>query len=242
MLKKLLVGAGLCAVALFCCGGHQSDVGAYLLKEKAPQVMKLTPVSRHNTGGTGFSLRAPSGKVYTITNGHVCGLAENGLMSAQSVGTNRWVTIKVIEVAPLTDLCVLEGLPAASGLELASSIDMHAEFFVVGHPKLEPITVSPGYIRSREIIDVIMGPAGDGCSGPGYRTESVPGFFGEPMPVCIRSIDGYDTSAVIYPGNSGSPCFTADGDVMGVVFAGAGDTNYGSAIPLDVLRSFIGAY
>jgi S1-C subfamily serine protease len=228
---------------LYSFKGFSRDNGEYLLTEKRNQIVKLTPPSNHGTGGTGFQLQAPSGKVLTVTNAHICELAENNQLSAQVPDSERTVLLTILEVSESTDLCVLEGLSGASGLRLADSFQPRQRLFVLGHPRLEPLTLSEGYVTARQVIHLYdlnkTEPAT--CHGANRNLIMVDTLLG-PTPVCMSSIDAWLTSIVIYGGNSGSPVMTVDGDVVGVIFAGSNSTNYGAFIPFDVLREFVSIY
>lgn len=73
----------------------------------------LTPVGNPHTGGTGFEVVAPnSGKVYTLTNRHICRLAGNsGELAARHNANDEEIRLKIISVSSETDLCVLEAVP-----------------------------------------------------------------------------------------------------------------------------------
>jgi S1-C subfamily serine protease len=245
LLKKFILAALVAAALLFypTASAQPGDVGKYLLLEKAPQILKLTPPSREDTGATGFQLRMPSGQVLTVTNAHVCAMAENGLLRAWVPGTTRAMLIRVLEASKTADLCLAEGLAGASGLALASDQGESERLYAVGHPYLRPIVVSSGYLVGRTMAELMAEDIADekDCVGPRYKMKRVRGFLGE-IEMCVELFDSYDTSIPIYPGNSGSPIFNARGEVVGVAFAADGRTAHGLIVPLDVVREFISIY
>ncbi len=207
----------------------------YFIKEYGSQVVMLTPPDNYFSGGTGFEVRSPnSGRVYTITNGHVCAIAVNGLVAAHVPGTERTINIRVLEVSDTTDLCLLEGLPSASGLTLAQSFKEGDAITSIGHPYLRPLQAAQGYIISIEDIQILEAEKMvDECTGPSRQV--VEG-------ICIRTVRAITTNMRIFPGNSGSPTFNDDGDVVGVVFAGDTNTQHGDLIPLQEVRDFLSVY
>ncbi len=163
-------------------------------------------------------------------------------MHAWQDGNPRPHTLRVLEVSQTTDLCVLEGVPGAHGSELAGSFPKWSRLYVVGHPYLEPNTLSSGYIVDRQIIQILDDDKDEAqCTGQKRSWEQVPTEFGL-MPVCVAHIDAWESTIDTYPGNSGSPVFDASGQVTGVIFASDRRTHRGSFIPLDALRDFLSAY
>lgn len=219
------------------------DPGQYFLTEKAPHIVKLTPPSRTSAGGTGFELRAPSGTIYTVTNGHVCELAEGGYMRAFPQNSDRSVFVQVLEVSLTTDLCVLTGLPGAiSALEMSEQLLPYEPLYVLGHPLLKPITFASGYAVSAGEIHLLEIDRDEAtCVGPSRHMEIIMSPFG-PVNACVRSVRAVDTSIIIYGGNSGSPVMNRNGDVVGVIFAATLRNNHGAMVPLEDLRAFLADY
>src|ERR1700691_6149439 len=128
----------------------------YIVDSVGSQVVKLVKPSNHGHGGTGFAIQASSGKVYTLTNDHVCRLNENGVLHAILPGDERFYELRVLEKASFTDLCVLEAMPGYSGVKIADSADLGEEVSGVGHPLLMPLTLSIGRLISNQTIQVIF--------------------------------------------------------------------------------------
>jgi S1-C subfamily serine protease len=203
----------LCGFVAALLWPHE-DVGSRLLKQVGSQVFMMTPPSTLTTGGTGFALKMPSGRVLTVTNAHVCRLAENGVLKATPNGSGRGFLIRVLEISTTADLCILDSVPGARGLELAAGVSDFEPIYALGHPHLEGNTLTRGYITGRHEIN-IMGDT-----------------------VELQRFEAMLTSVVIFGGNSGSPALNESGQVVGVFFAGDASTNYGLFVPYDFLRSF----
>lgn len=241
-LAFVMAAAAVAAAVISSLTSASPDQGRALLVENREQIVKLTPPSTPQAGGTGFQLRAPSGKVYTVSNGHVCEAAEDGYMHAHRAGQARPLKLKVIEISEETDLCLLEGLPGASGLRLADEMKEALPLYVLGHPGLSPLTVSEGYATQRlnvKLAEYDREP--EQCKGPTRAMETVPGPWGMLVRMCVRTVAAWDTDAVIKPGSSGSPVLQEDG-VAGVIFAGHGMTSFGAMVPLEDVRKFIEIY
>ncbi len=204
-------------------------------------MLKLTPPTNYTTGGTGFQVRSPSGRVYTLTNAHICGIAENGTLAAHVPGANRVTLIRIIEVRPEMDLCLLQSLPSASGLSVAENFREAEHLYVLGHPFLKPLTLSDGYTVARGPVEMPANVEPTDCLPPRMHMEEVRGFFG-PEHVCVQSFDAWDSTITVYPGNSGSPVFNTEGDVVGIVFATDGRTFRGLFIPLESIKEILKVY
>lgn len=244
MKKYTLVAAAALAIYFLSSPAASSprDMGEYLLSEKAGQILKLTPPSSEQTGGTGFALRTPNGNVITATNAHICEAAEGGILMARPQGYNRRVPIRVLEVDPVNDLCVLEPVKFMTGLSLAPRAGkLRQSVYILGHPLLKDVTFSAGHSIQREPIDLVKGGPEAPCTGKNEKRKEVPwGPF--IITLCMVSVDAVEITAPIFPGNSGSPALNADGDVIGVVFAADQRTNHGFYIPFERLVELVSAY
>lgn len=223
--------------------------GDYIINTVGSQIVKLVKPTNHQTGGTGFAIQAQSGRVYTLTNNHVCRLNDEGVMHAEIPGTTRFYELRILERASFTDLCVLEAMPGYSGVPLADNASLGEEVGVVGHPYLYPLTLSIGRLIANQTIQVVIEINGSraNCEGEGFqyldRTQLPPMVvnFGIGA-ICIRSVRSIFTNIVIYPGNSGSPAVNFWGNVTGVAFAGDDRTNYAFLIPLRDIKRLLSIY
>jgi S1-C subfamily serine protease len=221
--------------ALSACGRTPADHMA-LAREN---VRMLVQPSNQDRGGTGWVVRLPSGERFTVTNGHVCALAEDGFMVAKRDGSDAIQYLRVIKVSDTTDLCLLTPATRARGLLISEQEFDWPKLTTVGHPQLRPLTLQTGQATRRLMADILEGPADENCKGVTRQKRPMLTFEG-PADFCIRWIDSYDTTLLVYGGQSGSPVMDDDGAVVGVVYASANDTHWGLMIPLDHLRQFVG--
>lgn len=207
----------------------------YIRSKVGSQVYMITNESG-NSGGTGFEVRAKSGKVYTVTNSHVCGLQdENGIVWASSA-TMRKIPLHVIEKSNTTDLCILTAVGSARGLELADSVDIGEQIGLVGHPSLMPITLSKGELIGYAQVKVLA--AETTCEKEVGMYHTVESNWG---PVCLEVIQAGLTNVPSLGGNSGSPVVNIKGDVVAVLFAGS-EANWGVVVSLADIKEFLAAY
>lgn len=242
-MRALLVVALFLTPTLTSCAKSpresSEDVAARLERTAGSHVYKLTPPSTDKSGGTGFVVRTPSGAV-TMTNAHVCHAAEDGLLVAHRDDGSRAV-IKIIRVYQEHDLCALEAVPGDAGLQVARRYSEvpGTRVWAIGYPLLRPLTTAWGVVSLLHDIDVMdTHTPPEECHGGGRHVEIIDSFFG-PLEVCIRTLPGVDTTMVIYGGNSGSPVLNEQGQIVGVVYAGDGRSNWGVYVPYEALANFV---
>lgn len=211
-------------------------------------------------GGTGFAMKAASGQTYIVTNSHVCEGAlsqsedKTSLLVVKDDGTS--IRRRIIENSDFTDLCLLEGLPGVEGLSLGSEPILGETSYIVGHPRLRPLSVSKGEIVGRqdvEILDYILpgNPLIDmmaphmvkdlKCDLPKNQLVELDTEIGH-VRICLNvTKSSYMSTILIFPGNSGSPMVDMWGRVQGVAFASDG-TSWGYVVSLADLTKFLSRY
>lgn len=206
-------------------------------------IVKLTN-HEGNSGATGFVVRGASGKKYILTNQHVCELANGGSLLANYQGEQ--FPVQVAKSYVWNDLCAMEAhRPLGMALHVARSVSIGETLYAVGHPLLEPTSVTSGEISGAMFISIPVktNPKEGECSGPTYQVLDTSGsmyaFFGVTS-VCVRNLEVNTGTVVILPGNSGSPILNIYGSVVGVMFAAneAGTRSY--SVPLSDLKDFLG--
>ncbi|ELY50099.1 peptidase S1 and S6 chymotrypsin/Hap [Natronolimnohabitans innermongolicus JCM 12255] len=153
------------------------------------------PMQENGSGlGSGFVVDD-----YVVTNNHVVATADEVELQFRD---EQWRAAEVVGTDLHSDLAVLEvdDVPdAADGLSFATDEpEIGAEVLALGNPLGLDASISQGIISG---VD---------------RSLPSPGGFS--IPAAIQ------TDAPVNPGNSGGPLVDLDGDVVGVVFAGAGQT------------------
>lgn len=212
------------------------DTVAGIEKERGAVVMLLSPVRL--AGGTGFALRTEDGHDFTVTNDHVCALADSdGTMYALDEDGDLH-HVSVLYRSGTTDLCFMTPIDGLNSFKEAPSFNFEAPIKALGHPRLKRLTETSGRPIRRRSLELAVGLVEDRATCAGAKNTVVDlGFFGL---LCLAKIDAIETDAFIEPGSSGSPALNSAGEVVGVFFA-AGDAR-SFFVPLeDLHRELINA-
>jgi len=216
----------------------------YLYNNVGDAVVKITYAS--GGGGTGFHIKAPSGKVYILTNKHICaGKNNKGEVLVQSQDSDRAIPRRVIEEYSEHDLCLVESLADPEYISLGNDPDTRDDVYVIGHPGLRALTLTSGFYISNETIKIAeYNVPKNKCAGEYKQIDNdfLKILLGIES-VCIETFETNAISAEIHPGNSGSPVTTFSGKLIGVVFAGSSQAATDAhMVPLSFVEDFLANY
>jgi S1-C subfamily serine protease len=237
LLKRgLVLGAILVGGAYLVLNSSQLHHN-YIIGKVGPSVVMITNLTA-NHGGTGFQVEAPSGRSYILTNAHICVGVEKPMVV--TFKDNRQVPLRIIEVSSKTDLCLLESVGNLPALKMGSGLDVGETMGIVGHPALMDITLTKGeliqYQKTAVPVPESFCTESRKVNGPFKETGNI--FY-----PCAEFIErAGQTDVVILGGNSGSPCVNFWGNVIGIAFAGRGDSNWALIVPLEEINEFLLPY
>lgn len=168
------------------------------------------------------------GNRYTLTNHHVCRIAERAIMHRKTIvtdddliGVEMEIGDKVQKILKLDsehDLCILTPDLSKNAFKLASFYKVGERVTLIGHPRGLPQTIREGRIVASSYMSIPWVP-----SAP--RTEWIM------------------ISTTTYPGNSGSPVLNRFGNLVGVLFAGQrGIHTEGYMVPVSAVKDFLERY
>lgn len=165
--------------------------------------------------GTGFSIKKDEEGSTILTNKHVCEAGVNASYTLTDF-TGKRFKATFVRVAPHTDLCLLRTEALIKPVKLAKRDARKGEhIFVVGAPRGVFPNFTDGYVSGYCFIDMA----------------------GENFEVHLRAVC---TSVPIYPGNSGSPAFNDNGEVVGIMFAGRRDSEHMTVmVPAELIHQFL---
>ncbi len=187
---------------------------------------------------SGSLVKMPSGKSQIITNWHVCYHAGGEVVHFKLFDNSAVTSGKVLKMDMVKDLCVVE-IPQEitkikPSLELGTENHRFQRIMIMGHPIDEPLQPSFGYILEMRHEQVGMTVEPDKACPVGAEKREF--FF---QTACLIDMYLYATTAVTYPGNSGSPAVDVHGKLVAVLNSGPDNTNHGNVIPLSDIKEFI---
>jgi S1-C subfamily serine protease len=187
-----------------------------------------------NGSGTGFHVERQDGKVFILTNKHVCEM--EGPLKVKRYGDKIGIVSSIIKKSKDHDLCVLQPIED-SGIKIGSEPENGDTLYTLGHPRGDALTVANGELIDDKEIQLLSEFEEDGsCNGETLRVE---GFFGT-QEYCVITRRAIQFSTPTYPGNSGSAIVNKFGNLVGVVFAGSRETeNMGFGVPFSYVKSFL---
>jgi len=219
--KSIAISVFSVSTVLFLAISAPQIHNSYLRYEVGQSVVEVLVPGQFG-GGTGFAVRSASGKDFIATNRHVCESAINGWMEIKSDSNDEKILKRVVYKDNKADLCLLEGDSRFSPLKLAFTPEKGDIHYIVGHPGLRQLTISSGeYIGNAEVQLQQEVEKREQCTGKVYELDILQQLLTGQAFVCVRTFKAYGTTAVAYPGNSGSPVVNKYGNVIGVLFAGS---------------------
>lgn len=180
-----------------------------------------------NGGGSGFAIKAASGKHFIATNKHVCDAAPKGWVKIVSnSGMEAWK--RVIYIDKQHDVCLVEGDERLAPLKMGTAPVQGDHHYIVGYPGLRPLTVQIGEFVGFENVEILDEAITNKkqCNGEIYTLNPFEQYLYGREWVCIKKYKSFSSSAVAYGGNSGSPVVNKYGNVIGILFAGPRDQEH----------------
>lgn len=237
------IGYFLLASVAFLYLSNKEEIERWSLRSQMTEATVIL-VSPGKGGGTGFAVKTENGSLFTLTNDHICDLAdENGTLFANE--QEQLVPLKVLHRSPYTDLCLVSPLLYKTPLKLGSKYYIGEKVFITGHGRLYDDTMTDGEVvqAKRVMVGVREVDSKEECEiAPKYKYVEI-NFIFTTVGICAIEVDAVITTAQILPGNSGSPVVNRSGELIGVAFAsGSNDINRAWVIPLKSIQEFLKHY
>lgn len=234
LLVEILVG--LLVVAI---GGH------YLIRkfdrnlgriERAEKVRQATYMLGNSVQGhgTAFNVRLLD-RTVSLTVAHVC----------EYIAKSHIAPIRILAILPEEDLCLIQSLkPEAPYLDLSKkSLSKDEEIMALGYPTDYDSVPSFGYLSHVQETAIARQPGDGGECAPYESLEVIGSFLGLiEIKACVHRYLTQATNVIIFPGNSGSPVVDRTGDLVGIMSAGNGQTNFGHMLSIEDIKEFLAAY
>lgn len=244
-MKRLLLTLVILAMGCAHAGDIKKTQEVRVVKKKV-SIYELIGKSVYRIGdddgwGTGFAVKAASGKTYILTNGHVC----SGLRDTERLHSSdgEVYKLKVKAKDDHHDLCIMQAPKNAKPLKVSEKDPKYRDrVYTAGFPAISDMTTASGVtltINKEGIRDDI--PI-EKCVGPKYKvgTSRVMGMFGVLMiPECHMIAPRLQTSVKSDSGASGSPMVNSRGEVIGVLMSTIGGIRFAQMVPFKYVRSFL---
>jgi S1-C subfamily serine protease len=269
--KNSLAALALLVVILGLPKLHNAYIRHYVGDSVVMLTNNIPGKSESYGGGTGFHVTAQSGKTVVISNRHVCMAGKNqGFMYGSVRGKTKYHKLKIVELYSNADLCVLEPIKGVKPLKLGSEPTEGQSVWAVGHPNLQPRTVTKGEVQGFEWMMFAVGAIGyndfseEDCkyanrfltaiskeklglkvilnrTNKNMFTQESSNSKGDVV-LCVERNLSMITTVNIYKGNSGSPVVDDFGNVVSVMFATNNDQMWGQAITHYDLKNLLAKY
>lgn len=245
-MKKLLLAFVILVMGCVHTGESQNKVRTV---KKSASTYELIGDSVYRIGddngwGTGFAVRAASGKKYILTNDHVCSdLRDTERLHASDGKTYE---LKVKAKDDQHDLCIVSAPKNAKPLKVSETEPKYRDrVYTAGFPAIPDMTTANGITLTIDKEDMPDEKSIAECVGPKYevKTGTIRGMFG-PMeiPQCYMTAPRLQTSVKSDSGASGSPMINSRGEVIGVLMSVVGDIQFAQMVPLKYVRDFLSKY
>lgn len=231
-----LAVAAFMTLVFHSCGfiGMGETIRPKTTSEMSQTSVKIVRNDRRS-GGTGVILKSTPSESTILTNGHVCGVVENGGLVITDDAEHSVTSYKKSEAH---DLCLIT---VAANLHVNTVIAdsaprTYSDAAASGHPGLLPNVVTRGHFSGREIIEVMTGLRE--CEDKDYKDNGLLCILLGGIPQ-IKRYESQVVTATIKPGSSGSAVFNEDGEISALVFAGSGDIGYAYTVPYEAIANFV---
>lgn len=236
MLKKLLV-----AVLILGC------IGVYKLTNGVSESTirsKVVQLKGDKKGYcSGIQVHSPSGKDYVLSAAHCSALQENGTVLVRT-DDSRYIPRRVLEVSPVTDLMLLEGMPDLKGISVASNYEIGQHLRSFTHGAAWNTYKTEGELIQEAMVDIIVSFIGSpedkaACNLPKYKLITYNTIFGS-IEACVMHLNMFVSTTKVVPGSSGGGILDDSGKLVGIV--SGGDSTFGVFVTLTDIQTFLATY
>ena len=225
MIKLILLMFSMTFTSVYAHHDAPSETRESVLKKSIIRILHASIP----TSGTAFSVEY-KGKVFTITNAHVCDPVKKDFMVYKK--DKKFYKVKVIRVSKYHDICVLGKIPHLKPLKIRSNISAEEHVYTMGYPLTQYSVFQEGIYKGL-LFNQMKYPEQSAklCKSRDYLDieYDVRGNF------CVLSGIFMVTTLTIDAGASGSPVINSNGEVVGIISLSIGNMSMGLAVPSNYL-------
>jgi hypothetical protein len=187
---------------------------------------------------TGIQVHSSTGKDYVMTAAHCSVLKDdNNSILVSSEAMSRPMPRKVIEVSPVSDLMLLEGLPNLKGIAIAEVAPDHRRYSAYTHGERLPTHRADGEYLGQMSVEI--GISQIDTPADHDKCVSVPKQI-DLNGMCVLAVVEEVTSIAVEPGSSGGPIVNGRFELVGIV--SASDGRFSFMVPIEDIKKFIKPY
>lgn len=192
---------------------------------------------------SGVQVQAPTGKNYILSAAHCSALQEDGTILVRT-DDSRFIPRRVLEISPVTDLMLLEGMPDLKGIDVASNVEIGQHLRSFTHGAALDTYKTEGELIQEKMIDILIGLITSkedeaACNLPKNKIVTLHTFFGD-LQACTLHLNMFVSTTKVVPGSSGGGIFDDKGRLVAIV--SGGDDSFGVFVTLSDIQTFLSAY
>lgn len=236
MLKKLL--AGILILWILIVYGLIHGLSETAIRSKVVQL-------KGDKQGycSGVQVHSTLGKDYVLSAAHCAVLQENGTILVRT-DDSRFIPRRVLEVSPVTDLMLLEGMPDLKGISVANNYQIGQHLRSFTHGAALDTYKTEGELIQEKMVDILINlitskQDEEACNLPKYKIVAVHTFFGD-LQACALHLNMFVSTTKVVPGSSGGGIFDDQGKLVAIV--SGGDSTFGVFVTLLDIKTFLSAY
>lgn len=205
--------------------------------DQATAYAKLQAAATHIDIGTGFIVKAKSGRFFMVTNFHVC-TNEHGMQPLVHGSTfdGQSFVGRIAAMSPDADLCAVsisQEDAKSRALELGTSFNYDGVTYTRGYP--HGVVGEFKGIFAGKFVWYINYPIEEVGVCPGHFTK-IFDTYGK-LISCTKQFTSLRTTHFALPGSSGSPVVNEQGQLVAVLHAGGPDG--AGLIPFEAVKVFL---
>lgn len=179
---------------------------------------RIRKISIDKITATGFNVKAPSGKLYMVTNFHFCIWSQDGTFETLNSGSKT--KQRILGISPKNDLCI--ATPFNDKYFNIEDNDKSWFFKTGGFPSItgDKMAFSTGIFLGKEERPLILKEPPLPSCFPGTTLLNSTSYYLD----CIILDDTVETTMYSYPGTSGSPVLNINNKLVGIINS-AGEMN-----------------